>query len=152
MPSLSRPAFRGDRRPTNALPTRSAGDPSTFSLGRIICGMDHPYERVEDKEMPQAVDEVEEAAAAGSGGAGGGSMAEDDLPAPVTPAPAGGSGGSGLELRAGPHHATVAPELASRLIEAQVVEAQVVGRGRLGPRLMGGGRVGRPWGGAHAPL
>ena len=32
------------------------------------------------------------------------------------------------------------------------VRVWVVGSGRLGPRLMGGGRVGRPWGGAHALL
>ena len=32
------------------------------------------------------------------------------------------------------------------------IRVWVVGSGRLGPRLMGGGRVGRPWGGAHAPL
>ena len=32
------------------------------------------------------------------------------------------------------------------------VRVWVVGSGRLGHRLMGGGRVGRPWGGAYAPL
>ena len=32
------------------------------------------------------------------------------------------------------------------------VRVWVVGSRRLGPRLMGGGRVGRPWGGACAPL
>ena len=32
------------------------------------------------------------------------------------------------------------------------VRVWFVGNGGLGPRMMGGGRVGRPWGGAHAPL
>ena len=32
------------------------------------------------------------------------------------------------------------------------VRVWFVGSGGLGPRLMGGGRVGRPWGGAYAPL
>ena len=62
---------------------------------------------------------MEEAAAAAAGGAAGGGVAEEVPPAPAAPAPQ--AGGAGLLLRAGRHRATVVPELASRLIQAQTV-------------------------------
>ena len=88
-------------------------------LGRIICAVEGPYHPLDDEAMLQAADEVEEAAAAAAGGAAGGVVAEEAPPAPAAPAPP--AGGAGLLLRAGHHRATVVPELASRLIQAQTV-------------------------------
>ena len=81
--------------------------------------MEGPYQLLDDEAMLQAADEVEEAAAAAAGGAAGGGVAEEAPPAPAAPAPP--AGGAGLLLRAGHHRATVVPELASRLIQAQTV-------------------------------
>ena len=119
MSSPGRSPEPGVRGRSDALPTPSAGVSSAFSLGRIICAMEGPYRPLDDEAMLQAADEVEEAVAAAAGGAAGGGVAEEVPPAPAAPAPP--AGGAGLLLRAGRHRATVVPELASRLIQAQTV-------------------------------
>ena len=119
MSSIGRSPDPGLWGRSEALPDPSAGVSSRSPLGRIICDMGDMYQPLDDEAMLQAADEVEEAAAAAVGGAAGGGVAEEVLPAPVAPAPP--AGGAGLLLQAGPHRATVVPELASRLIQAQTV-------------------------------
>ena len=119
MSSPGRSPGPGVRGRSDALPTPSAGISSRFSLGRIICAMEGPYHPLDDEAMLQAADEVEEAAAGAAGGVAGGGVAEEAPPAPPASAPP--AGGADLLLRAGHHRATVVPELASRLIQAQTV-------------------------------